>query len=95
MLFTTVSLSVMAVTATFIFLSSMCGDREARPQILTYSISSFLTPDIPLSSKCSLKVMTLNIAHGRCDGPNQVLQNDKNLKINLLFHHSPIKYPFI
>lgn len=67
------------------FVTSYClvGDPEARPKMS--NLSAFVSEaESPADArKTSLKAMTLNIAHGRKRGPNQLLQRSAAIRSNL------------
>jgi endonuclease/exonuclease/phosphatase family metal-dependent hydrolase len=62
---------------------SMGGEPQVQPKVTTHSAASLPAAESTRGQSSSLKVMTLNVAHGRGDGPNQVLQKGKAIKMNL------------
>lgn len=75
------SLAAVAIAAFCAFAPSMSGEPEVRPHVRRHSGASL--PVVERTGRDSLKVMTLNIAHGKGSGPNQVLQKSKTIKVNL------------
>ena len=73
----------VAKGAIFAFAPSMSGEREVRPTVTRHSAASQPAAERSGGERNSLKVMTLNVAHGRGDGPNQVLQKGKTIRANL------------
>ena len=78
-----VCLAAVAIAAVFMLVPSMGGEPKVRPKVTTHSAASLPTAESSRGQGSSLKVMTLNVAHGRGDGPNQVLQKGKAIKMNL------------
>ncbi|MGA1826257.1 MAG: endonuclease/exonuclease/phosphatase family protein [bacterium] len=51
---------------------------------MNHNVPTIVTiKDATREEKQTLKVMTLNMAHGRKDGPNQIFQKNKTIKSNL------------
>jgi len=78
----TIALTTLGVIVKLFMISDMFDDRETRPITLTD------TTDIDkeksnILSRNSLKVMTLNAAHGRKDGRHQIFQKNTSIKSNL------------
>lgn len=78
-----VCLAAVAIAAIFAFAPSMSGEPVVRPTVRRHSAASLPAADRAGRERNSLKVMTLNVAHGRGDGPNQVLQKGKSIRENL------------
>jgi len=78
-----VSVTMISIASAFAMLVSMCGEREAVLQIWQHSTSFLLAAEILRPERYSLKLMTLNIAHGRMDTPTQILQTEETVKENL------------
>jgi endonuclease/exonuclease/phosphatase family metal-dependent hydrolase len=76
-------LAGVAIGAIFAFTPSMSGEREVKPTVRRHSAASQPAAERSGGESNSLKVMTLNVAHGRGDGPNQVLQKGKSIRENL------------
>jgi endonuclease/exonuclease/phosphatase family metal-dependent hydrolase len=73
----------VAIGAIFAFAPSMSGEREVKPTVRRHFAASQPAAQGSAGKRNSLKVMTLNVAHGRGDGPNQVLQKGKSIRENL------------
>ncbi|MHC4157289.1 MAG: endonuclease/exonuclease/phosphatase family protein [Planctomycetota bacterium] len=78
-----VCLAALAIAAVFMLVPSMGGEPQVQPKVTTHSAASLPAAESTRGQSSSLKVMTLNVAHGRGDGPNQVLQKGKAIKMNL------------
>lgn len=78
-----VSVTMISIASAFAMLVSMCGEREAVLQIWQHSTPFLLAAEILRNERYSLKLMTLNIAHGRMDTPTQILQTEETVKENL------------
>ncbi len=57
---------------------SMSGDSIVIPEVKTTKLKSFNQ-----RGGTTIKLMSLNLAHGRLKGPNQVFQSDRNIDANL------------
>ncbi|MHC4062483.1 MAG: endonuclease/exonuclease/phosphatase family protein [Planctomycetota bacterium] len=78
-----VCLAAVAIAAIFMLVPLMGGEPEVRPQVRRHSAAPLPALESIGGQRNSLKVMTLNMAHGRGDGPNQVLRKGKTIKTNL------------
>jgi endonuclease/exonuclease/phosphatase family metal-dependent hydrolase len=78
-----VCLAAVAIAAIFVLVPLMGGEPEVRPQVRSHSAASLRPVESTGGQSSSLKVMTLNVAHGRGDGPNQVLRKGKTIRMNL------------
>lgn len=74
---------MLAGVATVCCLPSCALRQRAYPQKATGPIGGIEAGKSQLARAATLKVMTLNLAHGRKDGPSQLLQNGKRIRRNL------------
>ncbi len=76
----TIALCIALLGAFLAYLHTavLVGDRIAYPQILTLPASELAPPRQP-----HLRIMTLNAAHGRKDGPHQIFQSGATIEANL------------
>jgi len=78
-----VCLAAAAIAAIFVLVPSMSGEPEVRPQVRSHSAALLRPIESPRGQSSFLKVITLNVAHGRGDGPNQLLRKGKTIRMNL------------
>jgi hypothetical protein len=71
------------IAAVFLIVSGMAGETEKKLLVSTNLVVLENTAESDILKKPRLKVMTLNITHGRKDGPNQVFQRARTIKSNL------------
>lgn len=84
-LFLTVLLTIALIVCT-VFILTFCvtGARESVPPISECPVLLSEKKHVPgLNKNSVLKILTLNIAHGRKDGTNQIFQSKKKIKSNL------------
>ena len=72
-------LLILAVGAAYAVTYFLRGERESQPRISRTSHSASAAP----SARRTLKVMALNLAHGRRDGAHQLLQSAATISSNL------------
>ena len=72
--------TVVFLTVTVTFL--LAGDSETSPDVVVLPTTLFGQPADGRTAD-SLKVMTLNLAHGRANGRNQLLQRSSTIRANL------------
>ena len=84
-LFFTVALTITLIISTaFILTLSITGARESVPSISEYPVLLSNEKYVPeLNNNSVLKILTLNIAHGRKDGASQIFQSKEKIKCNL------------
>jgi hypothetical protein len=74
---------VAGVAAIFLIVLNMAGEAETKMLVSTNLavLQNVAEPDI--LTKRHIKLVTLNIAHGRKDGPNQIFQKARTIKSHL------------
>jgi endonuclease/exonuclease/phosphatase family metal-dependent hydrolase len=70
-------------SAIFVIVPSMTGETEIQMIVTKKSVVFRDVSEANLSIRPNLRLMTLNIAHGRKDGPNQIFQKRKTIESHL------------
>lgn len=73
----------LASIAIFSLCSCLAGKGVHKPRIANLSVHVTGVETLPDAEQSVLRVMTLNVAHGRKDRRHQVLQSEKSLRANL------------
>lgn len=83
LLIISVSIVTAIVASVFVLTSAIGGKREMTPPVVNYPPPSEKGLDELTADKTLLKILTLNVAHGRKVWPNQIFQNENGIKSNL------------
>ncbi len=81
--FTCVALAITCAATTLTVTAVSSGESRSTPRVAQHSPRSAESDDTAPVRKGVLKVLTLNVAHGRSDGRNQALQRTKTIRSNL------------
>lgn len=76
-------LAVAGIAVVFGITSCLAGERQSFPVVKSAAGSGAESPCGSGTTSTPLRVMTVNIAHGRKDGPNQLLQGSGSIRANL------------
>ncbi len=88
------SLIIFVIFGVFVLTFSVTGNRESIPSISEYSaLLSEEKPGSEFNNNSVMKLLTLNIAHGRKDGISQIFQSKEKIKCNLDDIVSYIQHP--
>jgi len=77
-----IGLAAAVIVGIYVFAPTMSGEGEVRPKVRRHSAAS--QPAVERSGRSdSLKVLTLNVAHGSGNRRNPILQKDETIRENL------------
>ncbi len=83
-LLTIFSIIVLTICSVFILTFYLTGERESFPLVSKHPVlPSEGKQVLSLNNNAVLKILTLNVAHGRKDGANQIFQSSEKIKSNL------------
>ncbi|MCK5311674.1 MAG: endonuclease/exonuclease/phosphatase family protein [Desulfobacteraceae bacterium] len=84
-LFPTIFFTIaLIICSAFILTLCVAGKRESVPVISEYPVLLSKEKHVPsLNNNSVMKILTLNIAHGRKDGASQIFQSKEEIKSNL------------
>ena len=79
------SIKLSWLSATLFFTATLCAMQMARSSVPPEKEQPLVQPDAPsaVANRPTLKVMTLNLAHGRKDGLNQLFISKATIRNNL------------
>ena len=82
-IFTCIALVIVSAIAALTVTSVSSGEPRSIPRIAQHSLHSSESDQTAPPREGVLKVLTLNVAHGRSDGRNQIFQKTKKIRSNL------------
>ncbi|MCF8068927.1 MAG: endonuclease/exonuclease/phosphatase family protein [Desulfobacterales bacterium] len=80
----TTALTALAASTPFAFAYFLQGDQEVTLKTIKNNVFPKNNTGNTAEENQTLKLMTLNIAHGRQKGPNQIFQKTKKIESNLI-----------